>query len=498
MTIFYVHSVSGDNGNDGLSWETPWRTTYNKQGDIDSGDTILISKTEENALPGTATTTYDSLIVSTTEDLTPSLSATACIRFDDERTVYFVGSITSTTITLKIPYSGSSGSGKTIKKFEKPAGEPDLWNYLSTPSWTDPTGRVTMIFGVNPATNEQDGYTLLYFASVSQGFRGSYRWNHDISGFVSFTIAGNSYPFWYWYRANFTDVHGWAFYTERTSFILHSRYCNVYNSTFAGRIDTSHLSSFYNCRIRVGEIYESGHLTFYNCYLYNPSSGMYYSYYARGIMTFINCVIDMPYIFYPGAPYDLNLQGGAFFRYCEFRNLVSIFGGSSRVYFNVFVEHYNKEENNNQVWFCLGDAAALSYRQYNDGDVFRTSRYSIRIEGQGSQYTLTTLPIYIPGKKGGTYSVSAWMRKNSYWGGDVQGYSALPIMRLRHATGTTGDGMIRHNSEVTMDDVNDEWVQLSVSAAEHNFDTAMILEFDLMSANTSAAVWIDDVEVMEI
>ena len=238
---------------------------------------------------------------------------------------------------------------------------------------------------------------------------------------------------------------------------------------------------------------------------FNFSGGLLYvggSVYATTIadMEFINCDVNVGSLVYSYYVHR-NISDRIIFRNCKINFVTAVTeyldGLSSGT---ITFEHYNQVEGDHRKWHLNRCPAGLpTWTEYNDKVIYRSTAPSIKLEkGQSDNHPFIYPPIAVLVPKGAARRITAYMRKNSIYGGEVQGVSALPKMRVRHETGTLGwNTLTRHETEDVMTDVDDTWVQVRVEVT-HDFNSPMWLEFELMTSNIGGIVWIDDITIEEI
>ena len=161
MTIIYVDHVGGNDETGNGTKAFPYKTIEKGIIGLVGGDEIRCKQTTQVDLNGTLTFTRNSTTVNTSQDLTSQIAANDCIRHPADLEAWWpVASVTSNTITLRFPYWGANGSGKTGKRM-RPVTITSNPEIFSNTGLGEPGNLLKVIGGWDFNTDTQVGLTAL-------------------------------------------------------------------------------------------------------------------------------------------------------------------------------------------------------------------------------------------------------------------------------------------------------------------------------------------------
>jgi hypothetical protein len=164
MAIVYCDWTTGDDSTGNGSYGSPYKTITKASTGLTGGDEVRVAKSPAHtALTGTLTWTDNSTSVGTSADLTAVLSAGDMIGKDaDDGMWYEVASLTSSAITLRYAYSGTSeavvGYEMGFHDYGSPAGATTSLQSISA-SGSSESSLLLISGGWDLATQTQDGYS---------------------------------------------------------------------------------------------------------------------------------------------------------------------------------------------------------------------------------------------------------------------------------------------------------------------------------------------------
>ena len=388
-----------------------------------AGDTVKSLKCVETAQSGTATATTGSVSVTGISGWTPAQYD--IIRFDSDTTIYMVRAWTAgtSTITLYRPYRGTTGGGKVISKLTLFTGMGDYGFTAGTGTAANP---ITWTGGVNPATNLQDGFTILGGQTYGLGYAKSHTfWNFSRLGFYNcqytFGGAGGTTHT----DCTFTDCFAFRGNLDGTTFVR-----PVFN-TFVSEQPTGDLvlalrdavingietGSAANFGIRNGGMY--------NSVIYNWKNAGYASAAALNLgvsgvhnVRFVDAILDEL------ATHCINVEAGTMYNAaistCAalfFQNpqvstgaMVSLATGAGGHFGTVAFAHVNGVEHDHRLYYLYG-SAIFPYSCREDL-VYHTAAPSARVNLLGHTSWIKE-KFYIPCDAGVQKTISAWLMKNS-------------------------------------------------------------------------------------
>lgn len=487
--FWHIDTVDGNDSNPGTTWATSRKTL--KQ-NFYAGDSIKVARSVQTGAAGTVSTTNGSLSITTTSDLTGSISSYTIIRIDSDNTCYMVRTINSTTITLYRPYRGTTASGKSLSYY---TGLPTIaaydWSPVSMGGTED--NPIILDCGVDTSTNSIDGFTILYGNNATYLNGANWYWvqmTNMATSYWNYPWSGNAYD------CTFTNCHAFRNTGMGLSCYWHRMTINGFISERGGF--PSGISLYY-CEINDLETGESVAIGFnqsswvVGTNVHNWRNAGWSGYYAFQVGThnsklrFYNPVFDETG---SGCTQVWVQTSGGIVDTC-FENPTigagTLFGqyASWGWYGNISFSNVNGDCTDNRTYMEMGEGGKHALLT-SDTSVYRTSSPSAKI----SFYTPTrpvVLNHYIPCDAGVSRTVSVYFRKNSSYGS----YSR-PTMRLHWISGTTN--LVSEVYEATMSDVDDTWTQVS-----HTFTPGLTstisMELVFQSSNSGAVAWYDDIDI---
>ena len=497
MSTWYIDPIGGDNGNTGESWAQAWLTI---QHSFSAGDIIKVAKSSETPLTGTVTASNGSASVTTTNDLTGSLSQYSLIRIGSDDTFYMVWSVNSTTITINRPYRGSTGSGKgisSIAPFSKTTTND--WN---VDSGTGTSGNlISLLGGYDTSTDVRDGFTIIDWG-------GAYNYVFpDSLYYWAFSHIYMTYPrSSCWYSASYCEFNNCGAY--------HNDNYDVFNYLRGCTVNNFHCQHFglnytYDSEINDLETGNSGYRAFdigttINTRVNRWKNAGWYSSIGMALnlesadilnVTFVDTIFDE----LGEGCNQIGVNNYA----ANFNNFVFInpqlgSGTLFRSYGNAWpfigeigLQHVDGDPTDNRRLICLGQPLPTANVEpivlQQDMSVYRTTAPSAKITLNEWNWPCE-ITHYAPCDANIEYTISVYLRKNSSYGSDN-----LPLMRLKWFTGT--DSNLTYNvHDESMSDVDDTFSQVQYSVTPGVTGTIEI-GIVFQSEASGAIAWYDDLEI---
>lgn len=166
MTINYVDLVSGNDTSGDGTYSLPYLTINKGDDGLTGGDEVRVALTTINTLSGTLTFTDDSESVSTSVDLTGTITAGDVIAKSDWATGgwWKVASLTSSVITLHHKYQGT---GETVTGYHMTPST--TTNQGASTDGSSAASRLSISGGWNLGTQTRTGVTLIDGAASTSG-----------------------------------------------------------------------------------------------------------------------------------------------------------------------------------------------------------------------------------------------------------------------------------------------------------------------------------------
>lgn len=496
----------------GLNFSYPQRCL--SETSVGNGDKVLVAKTPQTNFTGTITATNNSTALVFTNDPTSTgIVSGWMIRIDDEAIPYMVSSISGVNVTLYRPYQGTSGSGKNCAYINTIREVTGLW----TNNAIDGSGPdyLTEIRGgidtSNPSVANGSSLMVIEATSTSAGFvttSNSVKFSRlgVVNAGVPFQMAGKhcvgedlyiglaqstsgQFP------GGFRNTTISRLVAENSNMLL---FVGADNCTFNDIV--MHASST-NTDVFVG--------TFINC-VFNRvrllgSTGMRVVSINATSQHWINCVFNDCLFGDPNTiTYLVRCYQNSYipsyldiiFRNCKINYATALVYSNYDNYSwlgQIRFEDYNQISGNHFYLENDGYLRAASDWNYKaiiepDYNMYQNTAPAIRVSMPGTfQQTQSIQPFTIACVAGTTTTISAYLRRNQFYGPDN-----LPAMVTKYNTGAA-PSVTRVVAGVAMSDVVDSWNQVSYSFMPAQ--DAVDVEFQAISKNPSARVWISDISV---
>lgn len=441
-------------------------------------------------------------VIDTTEDLTGIIAQYTVLRIGGDDTLYMVQAITSSIITLYRPYRGATGSGKGLTYYTGlPTSAIGDWQPVAMPGTA--ASRITVKGGVNPATDIQDGFTILYGNNANGNcLKGNWYFT-DITRVATFywsyggwgaSIYDSSIDLCYAFRNNSYFGYNAGMWQRTTIGIFVSElgyfgyYQGLINCTI-NQLETAELGT------RRGIYFSGTNPSIINLIIKQWRNAGYNSIYGG-----IGIGKDMINVrIFDSIVDELGL--GCLFIYLvnENTNLDVVFQNptlGAGTIFNIFstaiftgsikISNINGISTDQREYVGQPDSGKYAIRSL-DNTVYNTAGPSAKVELFQSANP-TTFNHLIPCDAGVGKTVSVYFRKNSSYGSVNR-----PTMRLHWMTGSEG-ALVSNTHDVVMPDTDDEFIQVS-HAVTPSVQGAITMELIFQSANAGAIAWYDDIGV---